>query len=129
FLHAYTLAGRINTHHVGVRGQSTWPDAEHYPPPGEMIEEHHTVSQHQGMMVRQGTHAGSQTNMACPVGGGSNENPGRSDDLQTGRVMFADPGLVVAEFVKANNEFQIALQSQGRVLSGGMKRRHEDAEA
>ena len=105
FFHTLALGRGINAHHVGIGRQSTWPNAEHDPTPGEVIEEHHTVSQNQRLMIRQGAHAGSQTNVARTLGGCGDEDLGRGDDLQASGVMFADPCLVVAEFVKANEQF------------------------
>ena len=57
------------------------------------------------MMIRQGTHAGSQANVTRSLGGGGDKDLGRGDNLQARGVMFADPRLVVAEFVKANEQF------------------------
>ena len=48
---------------------------------------------------------------------------------RAGGVVLADPRLVVAELVEVHDQVEVALQGQGRVLSGWVERGHEDSEA
>ena len=61
--------------------------------------------------------------------GGRDEDLRRGDDLAAGRVVLADPGLVVAEPVEVRDQLEVALERQGRVLAGRMERREEHPEA
>jgi quinol monooxygenase YgiN len=53
---------------------------------------------------------------------------GRGDDLPAGRVMLADPRLVIAEPVEPLDQLEVARHRQGRVLAEPMKRGEKDAE-
>ena len=42
-----------DAHHLGVGGQRAGPDAEHDPAPRQVVEHHHAVGQHEGVLERQ----------------------------------------------------------------------------
>ena len=65
--------------------------------------------------------------MARPLGGGGNEHLGTGDDLEAGRMMLADPGLVVVEPVEVLDELHVAVDRQQRVLVQGVEGGQEDA--
>ena len=67
--------------------------------------------------------------VACSLGGGGDEDLRAGDDLAAGRVMLADPCLVVAELVEVHDQVEVALQRQRRVLARRVEWRHEDSEA
>ena len=54
---------------------------------------------------------------------------GRGDGLESARVVFADPGLVVAEAVQQHHQFEVAFEQKGRVLVQGVERSEKNAEA
>ena len=61
------------------------------------------------------------------LGGGGDEDLGRGDDLEAGRVMLADPGLLVAEPVQVLDQFEVAVECFSRILVERMERGEEDA--
>ena len=73
-------------------------------------------------------HAGAEPDVAGPLGGGGDEDLGRGDQLPAGRVVLADPGLVVAELIEPLDQLQVAVNRQRGILAHAVKRRHEDAE-
>ena len=60
--------------------------------------------------------------------GRADEHFGRGDGLPAGRVMLADPGLVVAELVEPFDQLHVARHAQRRVLADPVEGREEDAE-
>jgi hypothetical protein len=52
-LHHVALLGRIDAHHEGVGGQGARAHADHDPPPGQVVEQHHAVGQHERVVVGQ----------------------------------------------------------------------------
>ncbi|HMK98839.1 MAG TPA: hypothetical protein VK428_01485 [Acidimicrobiales bacterium] len=94
-----------------------------------MVEQHHALGHHEGVVVGERHHPGSEPDVAGTLGGGGDEQLGRADDLVTGRVVLADPRLVEAELVQADEELEVTLQGERRVLARRLERGHEDAEA
>ena len=121
--------GGVEPDHRGVRGQGAGTDAEHDPPTGEVVEQHHAVSYPERVVVAQRGDSGAEPNVPGPLGGRGNEDLRRGDDLAAGGVVLADPRLVVSAGVEVLHELEVPLQSQGRVLAGEVERRHEHAEA
>ena len=60
--------------------------------------------------------------------GGGDEDLRRGDDLAARGVVLADPRLVVAQLVEPDDELEIALEGERRVLAGRVERGEEDAE-
>ena len=127
-LHHVALAGRVDAHHEGVRGQRAGPDPDHQAAPGQVVEQHHAVGQDEGVVVGQRRHAGAQADGSGALGGGGDEDLRGGDDLVSGRMVLAEPGLVEPERVQVLDQLQIALEGQRRVLAHRMERRQEDAE-
>src|SRR3954469_13462393 len=94
-----------------------------------MVEQHHAVGEHQRLVVRQRADAGSETQSARPLGGHGDEHLGRGDDLVAGRVVLADPRLVVAQLVEPDDHLQIPLERRRGVLPYWMKGCQKDPEA
>ena len=114
--------------HRGVTRKRTWAEAEHEPTPGQLVGEEGSVGAPQRVVIRQRQDAGAELDVAglgCGVG---DEHEGVGDDLGAGRVVLADPDLVVAQSVQQLDRFQVPLDARDRVLSGhGMEGGHEDA--
>jgi hypothetical protein len=119
------LIGR-DPEHDRIGDQKARPDAEHAAPLGLVIELDDALCRHERMVVWQRDHAGAELDALGPLGGGSDEQLRRGDDLIAARVMLADPRFVVAELVEPFDELEVPLQRQGRVFVVGMKRRQED---
>jgi hypothetical protein len=49
------------------------------------------------------------------------------DDLEAGRMVLADPGLVVVQSVEVDEQIHVALEREQRVLIRRMERREKDA--
>src|SRR5262245_27745398 len=62
-VHTVTLLKGINAQHVGVRPEGTWPDAEHRPPFGEVIQQNHAIRHNEGMVVVEANDASAQLEM------------------------------------------------------------------
>ena len=110
-------------------GSEPGPDAEHEAALGEVVEQHRPLGDHVRVVVRDADHAGAELDVLGALGRGGDEDLGRGDDLGSGGVVLADPGLVPAEGVEVLDQLQVALERQRRVLAGGVERRHEDPEA
>ena len=109
-------------------GSAPGPDADHEAAPGQVVEQHQAVGQHERVVVGQRRHAGAQADVPGALGGGGDEHLGRGDDLVAGRVVLAEPGLVEAQLVEVLDELQVALQRQRRVLAHRMEGGQEDPE-
>jgi hypothetical protein len=88
------------------------------------MEEHHTVGQYRGVMGGQGDHPGFQANMSCALGSRGDEDLRCGDDPQAGGVVCADPRLFIPRCVGR----RVAPDRKGGILTGRVKRSHEDAE-
>jgi len=64
--------------------------------------------------------------VAGALGGEGDEDLGRADDLEPGRVVLADPRLVKAELIEPHHQLEVALEALGRVLLVRMERRQKD---
>jgi hypothetical protein len=126
--HAPLIAGR-DADFLGVVNQRSRPYAEHRPSARHVIELHHAIRQNERVMVRQRGHARSQADVARARGRGRDEHFGRGDDLETARMMLANPGFVVVEPVEQFDQLQIAFQRDGGVFFQIMERRKENAAA
>ena len=109
-------------------GRAPGPDADHDAAPGQVVEQHHAVGQHERVVVGQRRHAGAQPDVLGALRRGGDEDLGRGDDLVAGRVVLAEPGLVEAERVEMLDQLQVALEGQRRVLAHRVERGQEDAE-
>src|SRR5436190_20363386 len=81
------------------------------------------------MVIGERRDAGSQSDLLRPFRGRRDEHLRRGDDLATGRMVLADPRLVVAEPVQSLDQFQVALEGERWVLVGLVERGQEDAES
>ena len=102
------------------------PGAEHDPAARHVVELDDAVGDHHRVMVGQRDDAGAEADVLGALGGEGDEDLGRADDLEPGRVMLADPGLVKAELVEPRHQFEVALEALGRVLLVRMERRQKD---
>ncbi len=127
-LHHVPLPGHLDAHHEGVGGQGAGAHAEHDPATGEVVEEHHAIGQHQGLVVGERAHARAQPDVLGALRHRRDEHLRAGDDLVAGRMVLAEPGLVEAERVEVRDEVEVAFQRQRRVLPHGVKRSQEDAE-
>ena len=112
-LHHVALLGRVDAHHEGVGGQGARADAEHDAAPGQVVEQHHAVGQHERVVVGQRRDAGAEADVLGALRGGGDEDLGRGDDLVAGGVVLAEPGLVEAELV------EVLDRAAGRVRAPG----------
>jgi hypothetical protein len=94
-----------------------------------VVELHHAVGDHQRMMVRQRHDARAEPDALRPRRDVGDEELRRRDGLVPGRVMLADPRLVVAELVEPLDQRPVALERERRVLVGRVERGGEDSEA
>jgi hypothetical protein len=129
FVHARALLVSGNAEHVRVRRQLTRSAAEHRATARQMVEQHEPVRQHQRVVIRQRVHAAAEANVLRARRGGRDEHLGRSDDLVAAGVVLADPRLVEAEPIEMLEQLEVALEREGRILPGWVKRCHEKAEA
>ena len=109
-------------------GRAPGTHAEHDAAPGEVVEQDDAVGQDEGLVVGQGGDARAQPDVRGALRRGGDEHLGRRDDLEAGRVVFAEPGLVEAQAVQVLDQLQVALERQRRVLPDRVERGQEDAE-
>jgi hypothetical protein len=128
-LHHVPLATHLDAHHEGVRRQRAGAATEHDPAPRQVVEQHHPVGEHQRVVVGQRADAGPEPDPLGAFGRHCDEDLGGGDDLVTGRVVLADPGLVEPQPVEVLDQLQVLVQREGRVLPHGVERSMEDAEA
>ena len=84
---------------------------------------------HQRVVVRQRDHAGAEPDALGALGRRGDEELRRRDDLEAGRVVLADPRLVVAEVVEPLDQLDVATDRQRRVFVQRVERCEEDAAA
>ena len=128
FVHHFPLPGRIDAQHQGVGGQGPGADAQDDPAAGQMIQQHHPIGDHQGMMIGQADDAGAEAEIAGALGGGGDKDFRGGDGFPPGAVVFADIGCVKAQGIQPLQQFQVPLQGQGRVFPGPVKGGHKDPE-
>ena len=109
-------------------GQGAGTDAEHHAAAREVVEQHHAVGQHQGLVVGERAHPGAEAQVLGALGGRRDEHLGAGDDLVAGGVVLADPRLVEAERVEVLEQVEVALEGERGVLPDGVERGEEDAE-
>ena len=98
--HAVALGLRVDAQHHRVGRQQARPGAEHDPAARHVVELDDAVGDHHRVMVGQRDDAGAEADVLGALGGEGDEDLGRADDLQPGRVVLADPRLVKAEPVE-----------------------------
>ena len=128
-LHARPLLVRRDPEHVCVRRELARAAAEHHPASGEVIEQHHAVGEDQGVVVGQRADPGAELDVLGPLRGDGDEDLGRRDDLEPGGVVLADPGLLEPEAVHRDNQVEVALDRERRVLPDRVEGCHEVSEA
>ena len=67
------------------------------------------VRQDQRMVIGKGAHPSPQPNVTRAPGGRGDEHLGRRDDLESRRMVFADPRLVVSEYIQQLDQLEVAL--------------------
>src|ERR1043166_3848129 len=65
--------------------------------------------------------------MARTLCGGRDKQLGARDDLEAGRMMLADPGLVIVHPVEMDQEIHVTFEREKRILGERMKGSKEDA--
>ena len=128
-VHHRPLLLGLDAHHVGVGDQRAGAAAEHRAAARHVVELHEALRHQEGVVVGQAGDAGAEHDVPGALGGGGDEDLGRGDQLPAGRVVLADPGLVVAELVEPGDELEVAREGQGRVVAHAVEGREEDAEA
>jgi hypothetical protein len=125
------LAGlrHVEADHRGVARQRARPQAEHEAPLGHVVELHGALGDPQRVVVARADHAAAELDGARALCRGRDEDLGRRDDLGAGRVVLADPRLVVAQAIEVIDQVEVAVDEHGRVDASRVKRRHEDSEA
>ena len=114
--------------HLGrVVDERAGPDAEHGAAARHVVELHHAAGDRERIVVGQRDDAGAEADVARALGGGGDEHLRAVDDLEAGRVVLADPGLVVVEPVEMLQQLHVAIDGQQRVLVQGMEGGEEDA--
>ena len=121
--------GLLDADHRGIGRQRTRPHAQHDAAAREVIEQHDALRNPQRMVIAHADHAGAELDVLGAFRGSGDEDFRGSDDFHPGRVVLADPRLVVAQVIEMLDECQIALQGQRGVGAGGVERREENAEA
>ena len=114
-----------------LASEVSWPgpDAEGHPAPREVVEQHHAIGEDQRVVVGERGHPGAEAEVRGALRGGGDEHRRVGDDLPAGRVVLADPRLLVAEVVEVLHELEVAVQREGGVLVGAVERGEEDPEA
>ena len=127
FVELAPLVGRREPHLVGVVDQRAGTDAEHRAPARHVVELLHAARERERVVIGQRHHAGAEPDMARALGRRRDEHLRAIDDLEAGRVVLADPGLVIVQLVEMDEQIHVALEREQRVLVHRMKRREEDA--
>src|SRR5207248_2431756 len=94
---------------------------------GTVIQRHHTVRDHEGMVIGQADHAGAQLDVPRAVRGDTDENFRAGDGFPAGAMVLTDPRLIEPQGVQPLHELEVPLEGQGRILVDAMKGGHEDA--
>ena len=119
---------RLDAHHVGVGDERAGTAAEHGAAARHVVELHEALRHQERMVVGQARHARAEHDVLGALGGGGDEDLGRGDQLPAGRVVLADPHLVVAEVVEPLDQLHVAVEGQRRILADAVERCQEDAE-
>ena len=80
------------------------------------------------MVVREADDAGAQAQVAGALGGGSHEYFRGGDGFPAGAVVLTNPGFIKTQVIQPLEQFEVALQGQGRVFADPVERGHEYAE-
>ena len=68
------------------------------------------------VVVGQRDDARAEPDVARALRGGRDEHLRAGDDLEAGRVVLADPGLVIVQLVEMDEQVHVALEREQRVL-------------
>ena len=79
------------------------------------------------VVIGQRDDAGAEPDVARALRRLRDEHLRAGDDLEAGRVVLADPGLVIVQPVEMDQQVHVALEREQRILVNGMKRREEHA--
>ncbi len=104
-------------------------DPEHRPAARHMVELHHAVGQHERVVVGQRHDAGAEPDVPGALRRRGDEHLRAGDQLEAARMMLADPRLVIIQPVEMLEQFEVALDRQGRVLVVVVERREKNAAA
>src|SRR5215470_17093654 len=80
------------------------------------------------MMIRKARHSRAEPDVLGALDGSADEDLRRGDQLPARRVVFADPGLVVAEPVEPLEQFHVAREREVGIFAEAVERGEEDAE-
>ena len=127
FVELAPLVLGLEPHLDGIVDERARPDAEHGPPARHVVELHQAAGDGERVVVGQRHDAGAEADVAGALGGGGDKHLGAGNDLETRRMVLADPGLVVVEPVEMLQQLHVAVDRQQRVLVQGMEGGEEDA--
>src|SRR5262245_21878132 len=94
-----------------------------------MIEVDHALRDVERMMIGNRDDAGTEPDAVGPLCCRDQEHFRRADRFPASGMMFADPKLVIVQFVYPGRKFEVSLELEGRVLTNGMVRSEKDAKA
>ncbi len=129
FVHHAALLAGIDADLQRVMDERAGADPEHRPAAGHVVELDHAVGQHERVVVGQRDDAGAEADVAGALGRGGDEHLGAGDQFEAARMVLADPRLVIVEPVEMLEQFEVALDRQGRVFVVIVERRQKDAAA
>src|SRR5438034_697248 len=86
----------------------TMPDAEHGTSVRHVVELHEAIGHHQRVMVRQAHHTRAELDPPGALARGRDHEGGVADDLPAGRMVLADPRLLVAELIDPLDQLEVA---------------------
>jgi len=109
--------------------QRSGADAKHRPAAGHVVELHHAVGQHERVVVGQRDDTGAEPDVAGALGRCGDEHLRTGDQLEPARMVLADPRLVIVQPVEVLEQFEVALDRQGRVFVVIVERRQKNATA
>ena len=127
FVHHLALIAGIDADLQGVMHQGAGADPEHRPAARHVVELDHAVGQHERVVVGQRHDPGAQPDVAGALRGRGDQHFRAGDQLEPARMMLADPRLVIIQPVEMLEQFEVALDRQGRVFVVVMKRREENS--
>ena len=128
-VHHLALVAGIDADLQRVVDQRAGTHAEHRAAPRHVVELDHAVGDHERVVVGQRHDPGAEADVAGALRRGGDEHLRAGDQLEPAGMVLADPGLVVVEPVEMLEQFEVALDRQGRVLVVIVERRQEDAAA
>ena len=129
FVHHLPLVAGVDADLQRVVHEGAGADPEHRPAARHVVELHHAVGQHERVVVRQRHDAGAEPDMPGALRRRGNEHFRAGDQLEAAGMVLADPRLVIIQPVEMLEQFEIALDRQGRVLVVVVKRREKNAAA